>query len=227
MHRQLSIIFVICLIIILVSIGTGTSDIYSEYDFVFAVVKYGGGGDWYNGLTGVRNLLKKIEQRTSLKVYPKEKIVTLTDDDLFLYPFIYINGHGNIRFTEEEVIRLRRYLYNGGFLFCNDDYGLDVYLRREMKKVFPDKEFVEVPFSHPIYHVYYKFPQGIPKIHEHYPGPPKGYGIFLNNRLVVFYAYNSDIGDGWEKEEVHHDPPEKREAAIKMGINIIYYALMY
>jgi len=227
MDNQLNIRIIFILIIILVSIKTGTSDPYTEYDFVFAVVKYGGGGDWYNGLTGVRNLLRKIEERTSLKVYPREKIVTLTDDDLFLYPFIYINGHGNIRFTEEEVIRLRRYLYNGGFLFCNDDYGLDVYLRREIKKVFPDKEFVEVPFSHPIYHTYYNFPQGIPKIHEHYPGPPKGYGIFLNNRLVVFYAYNSDIGDGWEKEEVHHDPPEKREAAIKMGINIIYYALMY
>lgn len=227
MDNQLNIRIIFILIIILVSIKTGTSDPYTEYDFVFAVVKYGGGGDWYNGLTGVRNLLRKIEERTSLKVYPREKIVTLTDDDLFLYPFIYINGHGNIRFTEEEVIRLRRYLYNGGFLFCNDDYGLDVYLRREIKKVFPDKEFVEVPFSHPIYHTYCNFPQGIPKIHEHYPGPPKGYGIFLNNRLVVFYAYNSDIGDGWEKEEVHHDPPEKREAAIKMGINIIYYALMY
>ncbi len=227
MDNQLNIRIIFILIIILVSIKTGTSDPYTEYDFVFAMVKYGGGGDWYNGLTGVRNLLRKIEERTSLKVYPREKIVTLTDDDLFLYPFIYINGHGNIRFTEEEVIRLRRYLYNGGFLFCNDDYGLDVYLRREIKKVFPDKEFVEVPFSHPIYHTYYNFPQGIPKIHEHYPGPPKGYGIFLNNRLVVFYAYNSDIGDGWEKEEVHHDPPEKREAAIKMGINIIYYALMY
>ncbi len=212
---------------VLISILNGFSDIYTDYDFIFTVVKYNGGGDWYNGLTGVRNLLDKIEKRTSLKVYPKEKIVTLTDEDLFLSPFIYINGHGNIRFSDEEVIRLRRYLYNGGFLFCNDDYGLDVYLRREMKKVFPDKVFVEVPFEHPIYHCYYDFPHGIPKIHEHYPGPPKGYGIFINNRLVVFYAFNSDIGDGWEKEEVHHDPQEKREAAIRMGINIIYFALMY
>jgi len=200
---------------------------YEEYDFVFAVLKYNGGGDWYNGITGIRNLLYEISKRTPLKVAPREKIVTLLDDDLFLYPFIWINGHGNIRFSDEEVKRLRKYLYSGGFLFCNDDYGLDKSLRREMKKVFPDKEFVEVPFSHPIYHIFYDFPNGLPKIHEHYPGPPKGYGIFIGDRLAVFYAYNADIGDGWEKEEVFHDPPEKREQAIRMGINIIYYALRY
>ncbi len=214
-------------IFLLIFTNLSFSDIYDDYDFIFAVLKYEGGGDWYNGLTGVRNLLKEISERTSLRVYPKEKIITLNDENLFLYPFIYINGHGNIRFSSEEVIRLRRYLYNGGFLFCNDDYGLDVSLREEMKKVFPDKSFIEVPFSHPIYHSYYNFSDGVPKIHEHYPGPPKGYGIFLNNRLVVFYDYNADIGDGWEKEEVHHDPLEKRESAIKMGINIIYYAMMY
>jgi len=214
-------------IFLLIFTNLSFSDIYDDYDFIFAVLKYEGGGDWYNGLTGVRNLLKEISERTSLRVYPKEKIITLNDENLFLYPFIYINGHGNIRFSSEEVIRLRRYLYNGGFLFCNDDYGLDVSLREEMKKVFPDKSFIEVPFSHPIYHSYYNFSDGVPKIHEHYPGPPKGYGIFLNNRLVVFYDYNADIGDGWEKEEVHHDPLEKRELATKMGINIIYYAMMY
>jgi len=202
-------------------------DLYSDYDFVFAVLKYEGGGDWYSCIPSVRNFLNEASKRINLKISLKEKVVSLSDADLFLYPFIFINGHGNIKFNEEEILKLRKYLYNGGFVFCNDDYGLDVHLRREMKKVFPDKEFVEVPFSHPIYHCYYDFPDGIPKIHEHYPGPPKGYGIFLNNRLAVFYAYNSDIGDGWDKPEVHNDPPELREKAIKMGINILYYALMY
>jgi len=219
--------FFIILPLFFILISFIMADIYSDYDFIFAIVKYKGGGDWYNGISGVRNLLNEVKKRTKLKIYPKEKIITLLDDDLFLYPFLYINGHGNIRFSDEEVKRLRTYLENGGFLFCNDDYGLAKSLKREMKKVFPKKDFVEVPFSHPIYHTYYNFPNGLPKIHEHYPGPPKGLGIFYQNRLVVFFAYNSDIGDGWEKEEVFHDPKEKREAAIKMGINIIYYALMY
>ncbi|MBN1899263.1 MAG: DUF4159 domain-containing protein [Spirochaetes bacterium] len=192
---------------------------------MFTIVQYGGGGDWYNGITGVKNLLHQMEKRCSVKIYPREKIVKLTDDDLFLYPFLFINGHGNIRLTDEEVVRLRQFLYNGGFLFCNDDYGLDTHLRREIKKVFPDKEFVTVPFDHPIYSCFYKFTNGLPKIHEHYPGPPKGLGIFINNRLVLFYAYNADIADGWEKQQVHHDSLQKRELAIQMGINIIYFAL--
>lgn len=217
-------IFLLCFFLVLPDV---ISDIYSDYDFVFAVVKYGGGGDWYNGLTGVRNLIKHIKERTDIRIAPKENIVGILDDNLFLYPFIYINGHGNIKLSEEEVIRLRRYLKNGGFLFCNDDYGLDKSFKREMKKVFPDKEFVEVPFSHPIYHTKYNFQKGLPKIHEHYPGPAKGFGLFYQNRLVVFFAYNADIGDGWEKKAVFNDPEEKRENAIKIGINIVYYSLMY
>ena len=205
----------------------GISDIYTDYDFVFAVVKYGGGGDWYNGLTGARNFIENIKKRTDINISPKEKIVSILDDDLFLYPFIYINGHGNIKLSDEEVKRLRKYLQNGGFLFCNDDYGLKDSFIREMKKVFPDKEFVLVPFTHAIYHTFYNFPDGLPKIHEHDPGPSQGFGLFYQNRLVVFFAYNADIGDGWEKQNVFNDPKEKREKAIKMGINIIYYSLMY
>ena len=205
----------------------GISDIYTDHDFIFAVVKYGGGGDWYNGLTGVRNFIQHAKQRTDINIALKETIVSILDDDLFLYPFIYINGHGNIKLSDEEVNRLRRYLQNGGFLFCNDDYGLKDSFMREMKKVFPDKEFKEVPFTHPIFHTFYKFPKGLPKIHEHDPGPPKGYGLFYQNRLVVFFSHNSDIGDGWEKQNVFNDPEEKRENAIKMGINILYYSLMY
>lgn len=202
-------------------------DVYSEYDFIFAVLKYSGGGDWYNGLTGVRNLIQETKKRTNINIDPKEKIVGILDDDLFLYPFLYINGHGNIKFSDEEVDRLRRYLKNGGFIFCNDDYGLDKSFKIEMKKIFPEKELIDIPFKHPVYHTKYDFPEGLPKIHEHYPGPARGMGIIYQNRLVVFFAYNADIGDGWEKKEVFNDPDEKRENAIRMGVNIIYYSMMY
>lgn len=221
-----SIRLLILPIIFFFIITNAAGDIYSEYDFVFAVVKYSGGGDWYNGITGVKNLITHIKQRTDLRIAPEEKIVGLLDDDLFLYPFIYINGHGNIKFSDEEVTRLKKYLQNGGFLFCNDDYGLEKSFKREMKKVFPDKEFIEVPFSHPIYHIFYNFPEGLPKIHEHYSGSPKGMGIFYQNKLVAFFSYNADIGDGWEKKEVFNDPEEKRENAVRMGINIVFYSLM-
>jgi hypothetical protein len=196
-----------------------------EFDFTWAVVKYKGGGDWYNGISGVENLLSQIIKRTSIKANPKVKILQITDADFFLYPFLYINGHGNIVFSPEEVSRLKTHLTNGGFLLINDDYGLDKHIRREMKKVFPEKDFQPVPFTHPIYHCFYRFPRGLPKIHEHDGHPPEGLGIWWEGRLVVFYAFSSDIGDGWEKAEVHGDPPEVREEAIKMGINIITYIL--
>jgi len=199
----------------------------SQTDFVFSVVKYEGGGDWYNGLTGVRNLLREVNLRTSIKAQKEEHIIQIQDQDLFSYPFIYINGHGNIRLRDEEVERLRSYLKKGGFLFINDDFGLDEFIRREMRRVFPDKDFVELPFTHEIYHSFYDFQNGIPKIHEHHGGPGKGYGIYVDGRLVVFYDYNTDIGDGWEDESVHHDPPQKREEAIRMGINVIMYALTH
>ncbi|MEW5766802.1 MAG: DUF4159 domain-containing protein [bacterium] len=198
-----------------------------QTNFVFTVIKYGGGGDWYNGLSGVRNFLGELNKRTNVKASPKEKVLELTNPDLFYSPFVYINGHGNIKLTPTEVLRLRNYLEHGGFLFINDDYGLDEFIRREMKRVFPDKDFVELPFDHPIYHNLYDFPEGLPKIHEHHGGPPHGYGIYHQGRLVVFYNYNTDIADGWETEEVHHDPLQKREAAVKMGINIVLYALTH
>jgi hypothetical protein len=205
----------------------GFSEAKSQSDFVFAVVKYKGGGDWYNGLSGVRNLLREINTRTNIKAKVEEKIITLSDPDLFSHPFIYINGHGNIRLDHKEVLALRQYLTQGGFLFINDDFGLDKYIRREMKRVFPDKSFVELPFEHEIYHCYYSFPQGLPKVHEHHGGPPKGYGIFLDGRLAVFYNFNTDIADGWEDESVHHDPAPIREQAIRMGINIVVYAMTH
>jgi len=202
--------------------------LYAHNDtFVFAVLKYDGGGDWYNGLTGVRHLLLYTQQNTDLKVNLKEKVVSLLDDDLFLYPFLYINGHGNITLNSEEQDRLKMYLENGGFLFCNDDYGLDKFLRRELKKIFPDKDLSEVPFSNPIYHSYFDFDEGLPKIHKHEGGAPKGYGLFVDNKLVLYYDYDADIADGWEEQWVHHDPWKIRESALKMGVNILYYALLY
>lgn len=217
----------VCILFLMLYTTSLLADPYADYDFVFAVLKYGGGGDWYSVIPAVKNFIAYTKKNTDINIAPTEKVVSILDDDFFLYPFIFINGHENIKFTDEEASRLNKHLTHGGFLLANDDYGLYEAFKREMKKVFPDKELVEVPFSHPIYHTVYNFPNGLPKIHEHYEGPPKGLGIFYENRLVVFFAYNSDIGDGWEKEAVYKDPDQKRIAALHMGINIIFYAMMY
>jgi hypothetical protein len=194
--------------------------------FTIARLKYGGGGNWYWGYSAVPNMLKFLEENTNIKV--DEKIVTVspTDKDFFSYPFLFLTGHGYMRFTEEEVERLRIHLTSGGFLFANDSYGLINDFKREMKRVFPDKELVELPFTHGIYNCYWNFPNGLPKIHKHDGKPPQGFGIFHGERLVVFFVYESDIGDGWEDPQVYDDPPEKREAALKMGTNIIIWSLL-
>lgn len=197
----------------------------SNLGFTIARLKYSGGGDWYWGPSALPNLLKFIAENTNIKVNNEEVKVSLLDENLYNYPFLWLTGHGNIKFNDEEVERLRTYLTAGGFLLANDSYGLDAAFRREIKKVFPDQELVELPFSHGIYHCYYDFPNGLPKIHKHDGKPPQGFGIFHNNRLVVFYVYESDIGDGWEDPNVHNDPPEKREAALKMGTNIVMWVL--
>jgi hypothetical protein len=200
--------------------------------FTIARLKYEGGGDWYWGSSAIPNMLKYLKENTNIPVDEKEVRVSIMDKELFNYPFLFLTGHGNIKFSDEEVERLRTYLTHGGFLFANDSYGLDKALRREMKKVFPNNELVELPFNHGIYHSYYDFPNGLPKIHKHEGKPAQGFGIFYSvngsvgeNRLVVFYVYESDIGDGWEDPQVHNDPPEKREAALKMGVNIITWVL--
>lgn len=197
----------------------------SGQNLIIARLKYSGGGDWYNDPDAIPNLAKEINKRTNIKVEEYEKVVSLNDEKLFNYPFLFMTGHGNIAFSDEEVKRLRTYLTNGGFLYADDDYGMDESFRREIKKVFPESELVELPFEHPIYNLIYKFPTGLPKIHEHYEGPPKGYGIFYQGRLVIFYTWNTNISDGWT--EAHDDPLEKREDAFKMGINIIAYALTH
>lgn len=194
--------------------------------FTVARIKYDGGGDWYGNKTTFVNLFKRMSRELGIKCAYKEETVELLDDALFNYPIAYIAGHGNIRFSDDEAGRLRSYLTSGGFLFADDDYGMDKSFRREMKKVFPELNFIELPFDHPIYHIHYQFSQGLPKIHEHDGGPPKGLGLIYNGRLIVFYSFNTDISDGCEDIEIHNDPPEKHEEALRMGVNILLYALV-
>ena len=197
------------------------------YDgFIIARVKYGGGGDWYGNKTSLKNLLRGLKERTNVKVAAEdEATVSIMDEDFFNYPFLWISGHGNVRFTKKEVERLRKHLTTGGFLFADDDYGMDKSFREQMKSVFPDKELVELPFSHQIYHCFYDFSSGPPKIHEHDGLPPQGNAIVHDGRVVVFYTHEADIGDGLEDPEVHGDLPEKREGAMKMAINVVIYSL--
>ena len=190
-------------------------------------IKYGGGGDWYGNRTTFVNLFKFIRQHTNIRTSEKEITHSPLDPDFFKYPIAYIAGHGNIKFTDAEIARLRTYLANGGFLWADDDYGMDKYFRREMKRVFPDARWVELPFDHPIYHIVFNFPNGLPKIHKHAGGPPHGYGLFYEGRMVAFYSFNTDISDGCEDPQIHGDPEEIRLQALKMGTNIIAYALMY
>lgn len=191
-----------------------------------AQLQYDGGGDWYANPSGLPNLLEAIRERTGLPITDtRRQTVRLTSPRLRDFPYLYLTGHGNIRFSEEEVRALREYLLSGGFLHADDNYGLDESFRREIKRVFPDKELVEIPADHPIYHTLYDFPNGLPKIHLHDGKPAQGFGIFHEGRLVVFYSYESDLGNGWENPDVHGDPPEAREAALRMGVNLFLYAL--
>ncbi len=191
-----------------------------------ARIKYGGGGDWYNDPSAIPNLLRFIQQETGIAVAKDEVRIALADEKLFSYPILFITGHGRIRLTEVEAMRLRDFLTHGGFLYADDDYGMDQHFRREIKKAFPDHELVELPFDHDIYHVHFDFPNGPPKIHEHDGGPPRAYGIFYGGKMVVYYTVNTNISDGWVDPQVHNDPPPIREAALKMGTNIVLWVLM-
>jgi uncharacterized protein DUF4159 len=196
--------------------------------FGIARLKYGGGGDWYEDRTSIVNLMRALRQRTGFAVAgDREAVVEPGSASLFQYPFLFACGHGNMKFTPAEVENMRRYLRSGGFLWVDDDFGIDVSFRREMKRVFPDAPVVELPYDHPIFHGLYDFPRGLPKIHEHDGGPARAFGIVVGGRLAVFYSYDCDLGDGMEDEEVHHDPPDKREAALRMGLNIANYALTH
>ena len=186
---------------------------------------YDGGGDWYANPSSLPNLLEAIRSRTPLRVGREEKVVTLAGDELWNTPYIYMTGHGNVHWSDADLVTLRRYLEQGGFLHVDDNYGMDASIRKELARLFPGRPLVEVPLDHPIYHLVYDFPRGIPKIHEHDGKPAQGFGIFLDGRLVVYYSYQSDLGDGWEDADVHHDPPEKHEAALRMGVNLYAYAV--
>jgi hypothetical protein len=188
---------------------------------------YEGGGDWYANPSSLPNLLTAIRTRTSLRVATQEKVVTLNDDDLWNVPYLYMTGHGNVHWSDRDLATLRRYLQQGGFLHADDNYGMDASIRRELGRLFPTQPLVEVPLDHPIYHLVYEFPKGIPKIHMHDGKPAQGFGIFLDGRLAVYYSYQSDLGDGWEDPQVHDDPLERRDAALRMGVNLFAYAVGY
>ena len=196
--------------------------------FQIARVKYDGGGDWYSDPQSLPELLRFVRESTNIDVAPEPEVVELSSDRIFRFPYVYLTGHGNVSLTEREALRLRRYLLGGGFLHIDDNYGLDRHIRREMQKVFPDQEFIELPFDHPIFTSHFTFVNGLPKIHEHDGKPAQGFGLFdENGRLMVFYSYESDLGDGWEPEDVHNDPPEVRRAALQMGANIMVYAMTH
>ncbi len=195
--------------------------------FKIARLKYSGGGDWYNDPSAEVNMMDYLKKNTAIDVdEPKFYSVSVSSDEIFNYPFILITGHGNIELTQQEAARLRKYCESGGFIFADDDYGMDESFRRELKKIFPGSELKELPFDHPIYNSHYTFPSGLPKVHEHDSKPPQGFGIYNNGRLCLYYAYETNISDGWADTQEHQDPPEKREEAFRMGTNIIVYSLM-
>ena len=189
-----------------------------------AKLKYNGGGDWYANPTALPNLIAFCNANLNTDLAPAEETVEVGSPELFFYPYVYMTGHGNVVFSDEEVENLRKYLLAGGFLHIDDNYGLDEFVRLEMKKVFPNLDFVDLPDDHPIYQQKYRFEKGLPKIHEHDAKPAQGLGIIYEGRLVCFYSYESDLGNGWEDQRIHNDPEEKRQQALKMGANLITYA---
>ncbi|WP_298370289.1 DUF4159 domain-containing protein [uncultured Lutibacter sp.] len=189
-----------------------------------AILKYDGGGDWYANPTALPNLIEFSNKSIKTAIKNNPETVSVTSTDIYNYPIVFMTGHGNVMFTDEAIENLRNYLISGGFLHISDNYGLDKFIRRELKKVFPKLDFKEIPYNHPIYHQSFNFESGVPKIHEHDGKPPQGFGLFYEGRLICFYDYEADLSDGWEDEEVHNDNYEIREKALKMGTNIIEYA---
>ncbi len=218
----------LCLALAVVAAAAATTADRDPSVVTICRVKYGGGGDWYGNPSSLPNLIRGLQERTPVRVADKEKVVQLSDADLFSYPLLYLNGHEQVKFTEEEVTRLRRYLERGGFLWGDDNYGMDEYFRRELARVFPDLEWKPVERNHAIYHCYYDLPEGCPKIHEHHGGPPQPLALYnKDGRMMVFYTFNTDIGDGLEDADVHHDPDVNREKAMRMAINVVVYALTH
>jgi hypothetical protein len=213
----------LALFILLIQFSLGTT----AQNFQLAVLKYHGGGDWYANLTtSVPNLIAFCNKELATGIEPEQEIVEVGAKELFKYPFVHMTGHGNVIFSDQESQNLRKYLLSGGFLHIDDNYGMDQFIRSEIKKVFPEYELTELPFSHPIYHQKFNFKNGLPKIHEHDDKRPEGLGIVHNGRLVLFYSFECDLGDGWESREVHGDSDEARTKALQMGANLVQYVLM-
>ena len=204
-------------IILLVFIST------CSFSQEIALLKYSGGGDWYANPTSLPNLIKYCNQTINTKIKPKNAIVTPSSSDIFSYPYVHVTGHGNVVFSPSDVENLRNYMTSGGFLHIDDNYGMNEYIRNEITKLFPNNPLVEIPANHPIFQKPNPFPAGIPKIHEHDGKRPQAFGVFIDNRLVLLYTYETDLGDGWEDADVHNDPLEVREKALKMGANILNY----
>jgi hypothetical protein len=213
--------------ILAILVGLSALSALGQQRIRLAKLKYNGGGDWYAAKTALPNLIEFCNRELGTSLAPEEDIVEVGSKDIFLYPYVFMTGHGNVVFSDAEAANLRNYLIGGGFLHIDDNYGLDKYIRIELKKVFPELELTELPFDHPIYHQKFKFPNGLPKIHEHDGKPPKGFGLIYEGRLVVFYSYETDLGNGWEDRRIHNDPEEKRQQALRMGANIIAYCFSY
>ncbi|MCH4823163.1 DUF4159 domain-containing protein [Gramella lutea] len=189
-----------------------------------AILKYNGGGDWYSNPTALPNLIQFCNSNINTNIASKPETVEPGSTDIFQFPFVHMTGHGNVIFNGDEIENLRNYLLSGGFIHIDDNYGMNEYIRKEIKKLFPDKELTEIPANHPVFSIAFPFPNGLPKIHEHDGLPPQAFGIFENDRLILLFTFESDLGDGWESPEVHNDPEEVRQRALKMGANIIKYA---
>ncbi|HET8859744.1 DUF4159 domain-containing protein [Marivirga sp.] len=201
-----------------------TTSISYAQEVKIAKLKYDGGGDWYANKTALPNLIEFCERELKIPMDEKDYVVEVGSKEIYQYPYVYMTGHGNVVFSDDEAQNLRNYLISGGFLHIDDNYGLDQFIRLEMKKVFPEKDFVEIPFDHPIYHQKFNFEDGLPKIHEHDGKPAQGFGIIYEGRVVCYYSYESDLGNGWEDQSIHNDPDAVRLKALKMGANIISFA---
>ena len=212
-------IIIFCLFV-LINLG------FKSQSYKIGLLKYNGGGDWYANPTALKNLIEFCNKNTSTNINPDYDEIDIGSPYLFNYPWVHLTGHGNIVLSEKEVINLRKYLIAGGFLHISDNYGLDPFIRKEIKKLFPELDFVELPSTHPIYHEIFDFPEGLPKIHEHDEKKPLGLGLIFEGRLICFYDHECDLGDGWEDKDVHNDSEELRTKALKMGVNILSYALI-
>jgi len=230
MYFLKKIIVLICLLFFIEGkafLKYGDYYIHPPYSFQVAVLKYNGGGDWYANLeTSLPNLIKFCNDNLKTSINPEQATVDAGSIEIYNYPFVHMTGHGNVIFSNQEAENLRNYLIAGGFLHVSDNYGMDKFVRTQLKKVFPELDLIELPFDHPVYHQKFDFSNGLPKIHEHDSGAPKGYGLIYKGRLVCFYDFECDLGDGWESAEIHKDSEEARSKALKMGANLISYAFM-